>query len=138
VSVPGVHARGAMGRLLPPVMGSMLEHRVGDDVRRRVYVSGDTLTGDHVDAIHERYPDIDAAVVHLGGTRVLAHTVTMDAEQGADFLRRVSPASAIPVHYDDYGVFRSPLSAFLERVGREDMSTVVRPVRRGETVALSP
>jgi hypothetical protein len=41
------------------------------------------------------------------------------------------------VHYDDYGVFRSPLSAFLERVGREDMSTVVRPVRRGETVALS-
>jgi L-ascorbate metabolism protein UlaG (beta-lactamase superfamily) len=126
-----------MRRLLPPVMGSMLEHRVGDDVRRRVYVSGDTLTGDHVDAIHERYPDIDAAVVHLGGTRVLAHTVTMDAEQGADFLRRVSPASAIPVHYDDYGVFRSPLSAFLERVGREDMSTVVRPVRRGETVALS-
>jgi L-ascorbate metabolism protein UlaG (beta-lactamase superfamily) len=136
-SLPGVHARGAMRRLLPPVMGSMLEHRVGGDVRRRVYVSGDTLTGDHVDAIHERYPDIDAAVVHLGGTRVLAHTVTMDAEQGADFLRRVSPASAIPVHYDDYGVFRSPLSAFLERVGRDDVATVVRPVRRGETVALS-
>jgi L-ascorbate metabolism protein UlaG (beta-lactamase superfamily) len=61
----------------------------------------------------------------------------MDAEQGADFLRRVSPASAIPVHYDDYGVFRSPLSAFLARMGAEDVPTVVRPVRRGETVALS-
>lgn len=137
VSLPAVHARGAMGRLLPPVMGSLLEHEVDGEVRLRVYVSGDTLTGDHLDAIHERYPDIDAAVVHLGGTRVLAHTVTMDAEQGADFLRRVSPGSAIPVHYDDYRVFRSPLSAFLERVGRENMATVVRPVRRGETVALS-
>jgi L-ascorbate metabolism protein UlaG (beta-lactamase superfamily) len=137
VSLPAVHARGVMGRLLPPVMGSLLEHRAGGEVRRRVYVSGDTLTGDHLDAISARFPDIDAAVVHLGGTRVLAHTVTMDAEQGMDFLRRVSPASAIPVHYDDYGVFRSPLSAFLERVGREDLRTVVRPVRRGESVALS-
>jgi hypothetical protein len=61
----------------------------------------------------------------------------MDAEQGADFLRRVSPGSAIPVHYDDYGVFRSPLSDFVERVGREGLATVVRPVRRGETVALA-
>jgi L-ascorbate metabolism protein UlaG (beta-lactamase superfamily) len=137
VALPAVHARGVMGRLLPPVMGSMLEHRVGAEVRLRVYVSGDTLTGDHLDAIRERYPQIDAAVVHLGGTRVLAHTVTMDAEQGADFLRRVSPGSAIPVHYDDYGVFRSPLSDFVERVGREDLATVVRPVRRGETVALA-
>jgi hypothetical protein len=61
----------------------------------------------------------------------------MDAEQGADFLRRVAPASAIPVHYDDYRVFRSPLSAFVERMGREDLATVIRPVRRGETVALA-
>ena len=29
-------------------------------------------------------------------------------------LRRVSPGSAIPVHHDDYRVFRSPLSAFVE------------------------
>jgi L-ascorbate metabolism protein UlaG (beta-lactamase superfamily) len=137
VSLPAVHARGVMGRLLPPVMGSLLEHSVGGEVRSRVYVSGDTLTGDHVDAISARFPHIDVAVVHLGGTRVLAHTVTMDAEQGADFLRRVSPASAIPVHYDDYAIFRSPLSAFLDRVGREDLRTVVRPVRRGESVALS-
>jgi L-ascorbate metabolism protein UlaG (beta-lactamase superfamily) len=136
VSMPAVHARGVMGRLLPPVMGSMLEHVVAGHVRLRVYISGDTLTGEHLDAIHERFPDIDAAVVHLGGTRVLAHTVTMDAEQGLDFVHRVSPSAAIPVHYDDYRVFRSPLSAFLERIGRDDTSTVVKPVRRGETVSL--
>ena len=91
-SVPGVHARGLMGALLPPVMGSMLEHRVAGEVRRRVYVSGDTLTGPHLDEVRDRHPDIDVVLMHLGGTRVLFHTVTMDGVQGVDFLRRVRPA----------------------------------------------
>jgi L-ascorbate metabolism protein UlaG (beta-lactamase superfamily) len=135
-SLPAVHARGVMGALLPPVMGSMLEHRVGSELRRRIYLSGDTLTGDHLDAIARRFPSIDAAVVHLGGTRVLFHTVTMDAGQGVDFLRRVRPAQAIPVHYDDYGVFRSPLLAFEAAATRAGLADSLRPVRRGETVTL--
>jgi L-ascorbate metabolism protein UlaG (beta-lactamase superfamily) len=137
-SLPGIHARGVMGALLPPVMGSLLEHRVGAEVRRRVYLSGDTLTGEHVSEIARRHPDIDTAVVHLGGTRVLFHTVTMDAEQGVDFLRRVSPRRAIPVHYDDYAVFRSPLSAFERAASRAGLAGLVRPVARGETVSLEP
>ncbi len=136
VSLPGVHARGALGKVLPPVMGSLLEHQIKGETRLRVYLSGDTLTGDHLDAVHERFPDIDMAVMHLGGTRVLASTVTMDAPQGVDFLRRVQPRAAIPVHYDDYKVMRSPLSAFLESARRADLDDVVRPVRRGETVNL--
>jgi L-ascorbate metabolism protein UlaG (beta-lactamase superfamily) len=136
VSLPAVHARGPLRKVLPPVMGSLLEHQVEGQVRLRVYLSGDTLTGDHLDAVHERYPDIDVAVMHLGGTRVLASTVTMDAPQGVDFLHRVQPRSAIPVHYDDYKVFKSPLSAFVEAVRAADLDRVVRPVRRGETVTL--
>lgn len=136
VSLPAVHARGALRKVLPPVMGSMLEHQVAGQTRLRVYLSGDTLTGDHLDAVHERFPDIDVAVMHLGGTRVLASTVTMDAPQGVDFLRRVRPRSAVPVHYDDYRVFKSPLSAFLEAARRADVSSVVRPVSRGETIEL--
>jgi L-ascorbate metabolism protein UlaG (beta-lactamase superfamily) len=136
-SLPGIHARGLMGALLPPVMGSLIEHRVGDEVRRRVYVSGDTLTGDHIDEIARRHPDIDLAVVHLGGTRVLLHTVTMDAEQGVDFLDRVRPRQAVPVHHDDYGVFRSPLSDFLRAAEEAGWEDALRPVRRGETVALT-
>jgi len=135
-SLPGVHARGALGGLLPPVMGSLVEHHVNGVARARVYVSGDTLTGNHLDAIRERHPDIDVAVVHLGGTRVLAHTVTMDALQGVDFLRRVAPRSAIPVHFDDYKVMRSPLSDFLAAAGRADFGDLIRPVERGQTVRL--
>ena len=135
-ALPAVHARGVMGALLPPVMGALLEHRVGGEVRRRVYVSGDTLTGDHLSEIAQRHPDIDVAVVHLGGTRVLMHTVTMDAEQGVDFLRRVQPKRAIPVHYDDYGVFRSPLAAFEDAARQSGFAETVSTVRRGETVGL--
>ena len=136
-SLPAVHARGLMGRLLPPVMGSLLVHRVGGLVRHRVYVSGDTLTGDHVSDIARRHPDVDTAVVHLGGTRVLFHTVTMDADQGVNFLRRVRPGVAVPVHYDDYGVFRSPLSAFLDRIEAAGLPSRVRVVERGTTMTLA-
>ena len=135
-SLPGIHARGVMGALLPPVMGSLLEHRVDGEVRRRVYLSGDTLTGNHVTEIARRHPDLDVAVVHLGGTRVLLHTVTMDADQGVDFLRRLRPRQAVPVHYDDYGVFRSPLSDFEEAVRAAGLDGLVRSVGRGETIEL--
>ena len=137
-ALPGIHARGLMGALLPPVMGSMLEHTVGGRVRQRIYLSGDTLTGSHLDEIARRHPHIDTAVVHLGGTRVLLHTVTMDAVQGLDFLRRVQPGRAVPVHYDDYKVFRSPLSDFLDLAGREGFSERIHPVSRGETISIEP
>ena len=135
-SLPAIHARGVMGMLLPPVMGTLLEHRVAGVVSRRVYLSGDTLTGGHLDDIGARHPDIDLAVVHLGGTRVLMHTVTMDGKQGVDFLSRIKPHEAVPVHYDDYRVFRSPLGDFLGAVERSGLPTAVRPVGRGDTVEL--
>jgi len=118
-------------------MGSLLEHRVDGEVRRRVYLSGDTLTGEHISQIAERHPGMDVAVMHLGGTRVLFHTVTMDADQGVDFLRRVQPDVAVPVHHDDYGVFVSPVTDFFQRAGEAGLPTRLRPVARGETIPLS-
>jgi L-ascorbate metabolism protein UlaG (beta-lactamase superfamily) len=76
--------------------------------------------------------------VHLGGTRVLGALVTLDATTGVDLLRRVRPATAVPVHHDDYGVFRSPLSAFLELASRSGLPTTVRRVDRGQTITLEP
>ena len=125
-AVPGIHARGLLRSVLPPVMGSVIEHRLDGKVQHRLYVSGDTLTGSHLDEVRRRFPDIDTAVVHLGGTRVLFHTVTMDAEQGVDFLDRVQPRQAIPVHHSDYGVFRSPLADFVLAAGRGEHCTRAR------------
>lgn len=134
--LPGIHARGVMGALLPPVMGTLLTHRVGEQVQRTVYLSGDTLTGDHIDDVVDRHPGIDVAVMHLGGTRVLWHTVTMDDVQGVDFMERVRPRMAIPVHHDDYGVFRSPLSDFERRAADAGLGSIVCAVPRGHSVSL--
>jgi L-ascorbate metabolism protein UlaG (beta-lactamase superfamily) len=135
-SLPAVHARGAMASLLPPVMGTMLELERNGETVHTVYLSGDTLTGDHLDEVARRFPRIDHAVLHLGGTRVLLHTVTMDDDQGVDAVRRLRPGHVVPVHYNDYGVFRSPLSAFLGRAETAGLRDVVTPVRHGETIDL--
>ncbi|HKC28272.1 MAG TPA: MBL fold metallo-hydrolase, partial [Jatrophihabitans sp.] len=68
-AMPAEHARGFIRNLLPPVMGSMLEYRPpGHDVTQRVYITGDTLLVAPLNEIPRRYPAIDTAVVHLGGT----------------------------------------------------------------------
>lgn len=111
-SLPGAHAFGFLGKLLPHVMGSLLEFTQADGRTYRIYLSGDTLVFDGFDEIGRRHPDIDVGFVHLGGTRILGATVTMDGPQGVDALHRVRPRTAVPIHYEEYGVMRSPLSDF--------------------------
>jgi L-ascorbate metabolism protein UlaG (beta-lactamase superfamily) len=43
----------------------------------------------------------------------------------------------IPVHYDDYGVFRSPLSDFVAELDRAGTPTRLLLPARGETVPLT-
>jgi L-ascorbate metabolism protein UlaG (beta-lactamase superfamily) len=63
--------------------------------------------------------------------------VTMDGAQGADLVELLSPRVTVPVHYDDYTVFRSPLSDFVETLRRRGLDTQLRTVGRGETVSLA-
>ena len=138
-SLPGRHAPGLARRLLPPVMGSLLE--LGDaagTVTGRLYLTGDTLMFDGVREIARRCPDLDLAVLHLGGTRLPGGLlVTMDGEQGAELLATVLPRRAVPVHVDDYGVFKSPLSDFLDAVERRGLADRLRQVERGQTIAFA-
>jgi L-ascorbate metabolism protein UlaG (beta-lactamase superfamily) len=132
-ALPGKHAPQPLGALLPPVMGSMLEYATGAGTAFRLYLSGDTLLHDRLAEIPQRYPDIDLGVFHLGGTRILGVLLTMDAAQGVEALRLLRPREAVPVHYDDYGVFKSPLSDFTDALKTaEDLDTVVHVLDRGE------
>jgi len=135
-SLPGVHAYGLLGKLLPPVMGSLLRWSENGQVRRTLYLTGDTLTGPHLREIAQRHPRIDGAVVHLGGTRVLGALVTLDGRGGLELLEAVSPGFAVPVHYDDYTAFKSPLSDFVAAVSGTGFDSRVRLVERGQTVSL--
>jgi L-ascorbate metabolism protein UlaG (beta-lactamase superfamily) len=136
-SVPGQHAPGPLRPVLPPVMGSVLELDDGSGSPFRLYVSGDTLCRPWLREVVARTGPLDAAVVHLGGTRVLGVLVTMDGKQGADLVRLLLPRVTVPVHFDDYTVFRSPLQDFLDRCRARGVPSEIRTVTRGATVSLT-
>jgi L-ascorbate metabolism protein UlaG (beta-lactamase superfamily) len=137
-ALPGRHAPGPAQRLLPPVMGTMLEYQPQHGDPLRLYLTGDTLLIDELREIPRRYPALDVAVLHLGGTTLPGGlVVTMDAVAGADLIEMVRPRSAVPVHYDDYGVFKSPLSDFTAEVARRGLTEVVRYVAPGETASFA-
>jgi L-ascorbate metabolism protein UlaG (beta-lactamase superfamily) len=130
-ALPGKHALGPVGALLPQVMGTLLEYEAPGREPLRVYVTGDTLPNGELAGIADRFPEIDAAVVHLGGTRVMGVLLSMDGTRGVDLLDTVRPRTVFPVHYDDYGIFHSPLSEFSTEVRRRKPTTEVRYLERG-------
>ena len=135
-AVPGVHGPGPLARLLPQVMGSVLELVRGGEVTWRGYVSGDTLYRPFLADVVQRCGPLDVLIPHLGGTRALGLTVTMDARQGADLVELLEPPVTVPVHFDDYDRFRSPLGDFVSEVARRRLPGELRLVHRGDTVSL--
>jgi L-ascorbate metabolism protein UlaG (beta-lactamase superfamily) len=133
-AMPGTHAPGPLAAALPPVMGSMLEFAMPEnETRLRLYISGDTLIHEHLKEIPRRYPEIDLALLHLGGTKVLGILVTMDARQGVEAMRLIEPRTAIPIHYNDYTVFKSPLEDFRRAVAEAGLEDRVHYLSHGDT-----
>ncbi len=133
-SMPGRHGPPVVDSLLPDVMGSMLEFRSAPDSPTfRMYITGDTLLIDDLKEIPRRYPDIHLALLHLGGTRVLGIMVTMDAQQGVEVMQLVKPRLSIPIHYNDYDVFKSPLSDFQRAVKDAGLENRVHYLSHGDT-----
>jgi L-ascorbate metabolism protein UlaG (beta-lactamase superfamily) len=133
-AMPGTHGPGPLGAVLPPVMGSMLEFgSATGETCLRIYISGDTLIHERLREIPLRFLDVDLALLHLGGTRVLGIMVTMDAEQGVEAIRIVDPRTAIPIHYNDYEVFTSPLEDFKQAVSEAGLNERVHYLSHGDT-----
>lgn len=133
-AMPGRHGPALVSKLLPPVMGSMLEFQnPTQGTALRLYISGDTLIYDDLKEIPRRYPDIDLALLHLGGTRILGILVTMDARQGVEAIRLLQPQKAIPIHYNDYTVFKSPLDDFKRAVVEASLQERVHYLSHGDT-----
>ncbi len=137
-ATPGRHGPPVVSFVLPDVMGSILEFQAGDDrTLLHMYITGDTLVIDDLKEIPQRYPDIDLALLHLGGTRVMGILVTMDGKQGVELMQIVQPKLAIPIHYNDYDVFKSPLSDFKQEVEKAGLSDRVHYLSHGETYAFT-
>lgn len=133
-SMPGKHGPPIVNVALPDVMGSMLDFEDAHGQRMmRLYITGDTLIFDDINEIPKRFPGVDLALLHLGGTRVLGILVTMDDEQGVEMLRIIQPEKAIPIHYNDYDVFKSPLEDFKQRANEAGFSDRLIYLTHGET-----
>lgn len=135
-SVPAIHGPGPVKRLLPDTMGSVLELYDPGQRPLRVYITGDTLLRPILKEIPERCGPIDAMIVHLGGTRILGLLLTLDGKGGTDLIDLIRPALVVPVHFDDYGVMKSPRSDFLARAADRGHGERIRTVERGETISL--
>jgi len=139
-AAPGRHGKVGMQALLPTVMGSVLDF--GPDTGTpsyRMYISGDTLVYDDLKNIPQRFPGIDLALLHLGGTRILGvFKVTMDGKDGVQLMQIVQPRHAIPIHYNDYDVFKSPLADFAREVKAAGLEQKVTYLAHGQTYTFTP
>lgn len=130
-AMPARHAPLFMQPMLPDVIGSMIEYQTPDAEKKvRIYISGDTLMHGELGEISARFPGVDAGLFHLGGTRLFGVLLTMDARQGVAAMEAIKPRTAIPVHYNDYDVFKSSLEDFKKEVSKSGYG--------GEIVYLEP
>jgi len=139
-AAPGRHGKAGMKALLPAVMGSVLDFGPNPAAPGyRMYISGDTLIYDDLKTIPQRFPGVDLALLHLGGTRILGvFKVTMDGKDGVQLMQIIQPKKAIPIHYDDYDVFKSPLSDFAREVKAAGLDRQVIYLAHGETYTFTP
>jgi L-ascorbate metabolism protein UlaG (beta-lactamase superfamily) len=105
----------------------------------RIYISGDTLMVDELKQIPERYAgqNIDLMLIHLGGTTIPSPNIpllmiTMDAKQGVQLMQLVKPDVTVPIHFDDYDVFLSPLDDFKKAVEEAGLGGKVVYLDRGD------
>ncbi|OXR43419.1 hypothetical protein B7C42_04286 [Nocardia cerradoensis] len=82
---------------------------------------------------------MDLSITVVGNATTLLSfglTVTMDGMQGAGLVDLLREPRAVPVHYDDYTVFASPLAEFRDRMRQRGGADRIVEIPRGDTVVL--
>ena len=88
---------------------------------------------DDIKEIPKRYPNVDLALLHLGGTTIMGIMLTMDAKEGLEMFKIINPKKVIPIHYNDYDVFKSPIEDFQAKVKEAGIEDHVFYLKHGET-----
>jgi L-ascorbate metabolism protein UlaG (beta-lactamase superfamily) len=133
-AVPATHAPAPASAFFPSVIGSVLEFTDGGTGNTfRLYQSGDTLLYKGFEEIGRRFPQIDVAVLHLGGTRVGPLMVTMNAQQGLEAMRLLRPRTVLPVHHNDYPVMKESVEVFRSGAAQAGFGDRVVVLQHGET-----
>jgi L-ascorbate metabolism protein UlaG (beta-lactamase superfamily) len=131
-SVPALHGRGLVGRLMGPGVGFLL--RLPGEPS--LYLSGDTVLTDDVRAALEReQPNI--AILHSGSAQLdIGSPILMTLEEQLEFVR-LAPGRVIAVHLgalDHCGVTRAKLRDALQAAGALDYVDIPAD---GQTISVS-
>lgn len=146
-AMPGRHGPFPVSMFLPKVMGTILDFKRKDDRNEsnsknkshngnqlfRIYITGDTMVFDDIKEIPKRYPNVDLALLHLGGTTIMGIMLTMDAKEGLEMVNIINPKRAIPIHYNDYDVFKSPIEDFQAKIKEAGIEGNIFYLNHGET-----
>lgn len=140
-AVPAAHdgGRGPWSRLRTVAMGFVVEGAA------RTWYAGDTGLFDGMSALGP----LDLALVPVGGWGpTLGAHGHLDAVDGAEALRRVKAAWAVPVHYGTFWpaglgrfrahMFHDPGTEFSRRAATVAPDTHVRVLTQGETLSFEP
>jgi L-ascorbate metabolism protein UlaG (beta-lactamase superfamily) len=57
----------------------------------------------------------------------------MDGKQGVKAIQIIAARTAIPIHFNDYTVMKSPLQEFIEAVAAAGLENRVRYLNHGDT-----
>ena len=73
------------------------------------------------------------ALLHLAGTTVMDIMLTMDGKEGVEMYKIINPKKAIPIHFNDYDVFKSTLEYFQILVREGGLEDQIHYLMHGET-----
>ena len=68
-----------------------------------VFFGADTRPTPELDELPERFPSVQLALLSVNGLHVLGEQAVMNAEQAADFAKRLNAEVAVPIHYRFHG-----------------------------------
>jgi L-ascorbate metabolism protein UlaG (beta-lactamase superfamily) len=138
-AMPAKHATDDdVNALLMPVNGHLLDFSRNGEQLYRLYITGDTMLVDDLADIPRRYPEIDLGLIHTGGTTFLVTVVTMTGEQGVRAVEITKPRVAIPIHYNDFSVFRSGLDDFQKAAETSSANAEFVYLAHGDTYTFAP
>ena len=131
-AVPARHGPVGCEEITGDVSGFVLESAGSPTI----YISGDNAAVELVDAVAERFANIDIAVLFTGAARVGLFDnapLTLTADMAAEVAGKLPHAKVFPVHSEGWAHFsedREPLEGAFARAGLSDRLFVARPGER--------
>ncbi|MGI9352532.1 MAG: MBL fold metallo-hydrolase, partial [Rhizobiaceae bacterium] len=138
-AVPAVHTSNpALKDLVGDVTGFILEW--DGKTTDILYITGDTVWVDELEEINKRYPNIDTAILHMGGANVPAmgdNILTMDGKQGAKMVKTFGLERVYPAHFEGWRHFPQGAWFITRDFESEGVTDTLRLLAPGENQEIS-